>query len=52
MLSLNFLYQIQKIIYNTNVLEEFNRQVRKFTKVRTIFSINQLLNKYAYVAKI
>ena len=42
--------QIRKLIYTTNVLEGFNRQVRKFTKVRTIFSTDESLNKCVYLA--
>ena len=42
--------QIRKLIYTTNVLEGFNRQVRKFTKVRTIFPTDELLNKCVYLA--
>ena len=42
--------QIRKLIYTTNVLEGFNRQVRKFTKVRTIFPTDESLNKYVYLA--
>ena len=42
--------QIRKLIYSTNVLEGFNRQVRKFTKVRTIFPTDESLNKCVYLA--
>ena len=42
--------QIRKLIYTTNVLEGFNRQVRKFTKVRTIFPTDESLNKCVYLA--
>ena len=42
--------QIRKLIYTTNVLEGFNRQVRKFTKVRTIFPTEESLNKCVYLA--
>ena len=42
--------QIRKLIYTTNVLEGFNRQVRKFTKVRTIFQTDESLNKCVYLA--
>ena len=42
--------QIRKLIYTTNVLECFNRQVRKFTKVRTIFPTDESLNKCVYLA--
>ena len=44
--------QIRKLIYTTNVLEGFNRQVRKFTKVRTIFPTDESLNKCVYLATI
>ena len=42
--------QIRKLIYTTNVLVGFNRQVRKFTKVRTIFPTDESLNKCVYLA--
>ena len=42
--------QIRKLIYTTNVIEGFNRQVRKFTKVRTIFPTDESLNKCVYLA--
>lgn len=42
--------QIRKLIYTNNVLEGFNRQVRKFTKVRTIFPTDESLNKCVYLA--
>ena len=42
--------QIRKLIYTTNVLEGFNRQVRKFTKVITIFPTDESLNKCVYLA--
>ena len=42
--------QIRKLIYTTNALEGFNRQVRKFTKVRTIFPTDESLNKCVYLA--
>ena len=47
---LKFSPQIRKLIYTTNVLEGFNRQVRKFTKVRTIFPTDESLNKCVYLA--
>lgn len=43
---------IRKIIYTTNVLEGFNRQVRKYTKTRVIFPTDESLNKCVYLAKI
>ena len=41
---------IRKIIYTTNALEGFNRQVRKYTKSRTIFPTDESLNKCVYLA--
>ena len=41
---------IRKMIYTTNTLEVFNRQIRKFTKVRVIFHTEESLNKAVYLA--
>lgn len=46
----DFSPNIRKIIYTTNILEGFNRQVRKFTKVRVIFPTDESLNKCVYLA--
>jgi len=40
---------IRKLIYTTNALEGFNRQVRKFTKVRVIYPTDEALNKCVYL---
>ena len=37
--------QIRKIIYTTNTLEGINRQIRKFTKTRTVLFTNKKLLK-------
>lgn len=42
--------RIRKIIYTTNALEGFNRQIRKYTKTRTIFPTDESLNKCVYLA--
>lgn len=42
--------RIRKMIYTTNALEGFNRQVRKYTKSRTIFPTDESLNKCVYLA--
>jgi transposase-like protein len=42
--------EIRRIIYTTNALEGFNRQLRKFTKIRTTFPTDELLNKSLYLA--
>lgn len=40
--------EIRKIIYTTNALEGFNRQLRKFTKIRTVFPTDDSLLKALY----
>lgn len=42
--------RIRKMIYTTNALEGFNRQIRKFTKNRIIFPTDEALNKSVYLA--
>ena len=42
--------KIRKMIYTTNLLEGFNRQIRKFTKNRIIFPTDESLNKAVYLA--
>jgi transposase-like protein len=42
--------EIRKIIYTTNALEGFNRQLRKFTKIRTSFPTDESLRKALYLA--
>lgn len=46
----DFSPRIRKMIYTTNELEGFNRQVRKYTKSRTIFPTDESLNKCVYLA--
>lgn len=46
----DFSPRIRKMIYTTNALEGFNRQVRKYTKSRTIFPTDEFLNKCVYLA--
>ena len=46
----DFSPRIRKMIYTTNALEGFNRQVRKYTKSRTIFTTDESLNKCVYLA--
>lgn len=41
---------IRKMIYTTNLLEGFNRQLRKFTKIRTVFPTDESLRKSLYLA--
>ena len=51
-LSTYFSYtkEIRKMIYTTNALEGFNRQLRKFTKIRTVFPTDDSLRKSLYLA--
>lgn len=46
----NFLPEIRKIIYTNNALEGFNRQLWKFTKIRTTFPRSNSLRKALYLA--
>lgn len=46
----DFPEEIRRIIYTTNTLEGFNRQLRKFTKVRTAFPTDDSLMKALYLA--
>lgn len=38
------------MIYTTNTLEGINRQIRKFTKTRTVFLTDDSLRKSLYLA--
>lgn len=53
-LSTYFKYpsEIRKLIYTTNLIENFNRQLRKVTKSRTIFLTDDALFKLLYLAMI
>lgn len=53
-LSTYFKYptEIRKIIYTTNSIENFNRQLRKVTKARAIFPSDDSLFKMIYLAMI
>ena len=46
----DFPSEIRRIIYTNNTLEGFNRQLRKFTKVRTSFPEDNSLKKALYLA--
>lgn len=51
-LSTYFKYppELRKLIYTTNSIENFNRQLRKVTKTRTIFPTDDSLFKMLYLA--
>ena len=43
-------HEIRRIIYTTNALEGFNRQLRKYTQVRTVFPTDESLRKSLYLS--
>ena len=51
-LSTYFKYpeEVRKIIYTTNTVEGFNRQLRKVTKNKSVFPTNDSLLKMLYLA--
>lgn len=44
--------EIRRIIYTTNTLEGFNRQLRKYTKTKSIYPTDESLKKSLYLATI
>ncbi len=42
--------ELRKLIYTTNAIENFNRQLRKVTKTKTIFPTDESLFKMLYLA--
>ncbi len=49
-----FTYQqeIRKLIYTTHAIEGFNRQLRKVTKAKSVFSADDSIIKMVYLAMI
>jgi transposase-like protein len=47
---LQFPMEIRKLIYTTNVIENLNRNVRKFTKNKTMFPDDEAVMKAVYLA--
>ncbi len=43
-------YQIRRLIYTTNTIEGFNRQLRKVTKTRAVFPTDDSLKKALYLS--
>lgn len=43
-------YEIRKLIYTTNAIEGFNRQLRKVTKAKSVFPTDDSLLKILYLA--
>jgi transposase-like protein len=44
--------EIRRIIYTTNAMESYNRQLRKVTKSKSIFPSDESLNKMLYLATV
>ena len=53
-LSTNFKYprEVRRLIYTTNAIEGFNRQLRKVTKTKSVFPTDDGLLKMLYLAMI
>jgi len=45
-------YEIRRLIYTTNVIEGYHRQLRKVTKTKTAFPTDESLIKIIYLATI
>ena len=45
-------YDIRKIIYTTNIIEGYHRQLRKVTKTKTAYPTDDALRKIIYLATI
>jgi transposase-like protein len=43
---------IRRLIYTTNAIESFNRQLRKITKSKSIFPTDESLLKMLYLANV
>ena len=45
-------YDIRRIIYTTNIIEGYHRQLRKVTKTKTAYPSDEALRKIIYLATI
>lgn len=45
-----FLQQLRKLIYTTDAIEGFNRQLKKVTKAKSVFTTDDSLFKMLYLA--
>lgn len=46
----NYPVELRRLIYTTNAIEGFNRQLRKVTKTRTVFPTDEALMKLLFLA--
>ena len=47
-----FLDNIRRIMYTTNIIEGLNRQYRKVTKTKSVFPSDSALEKILYLASV
>ncbi len=47
---LRFIHEIRKIIYTTNLIENLNGKIRKYTKAKLSFPNDDALKKSVYLA--
>ena len=45
-----YLQEVRRLIYTTNTIEGFNRQLRKVTKAKSVFPTDDSLLKMLYLA--
>lgn len=45
-------YEIRKLIYTTNIIEGYHRQLRKVTKTKTAYPTDEALKKIIYLATV
>ena len=45
-------YEIRRIIYTTNIIEGYHRQLRKVTKIKTAYPTDDALRKIIYLATV
>lgn len=48
--SSKYPWEVRRLIYTTNAIEGFNRQLRKVTKVKSVFPTDVSLLKILYLA--
>jgi transposase-like protein len=46
----NYPYEVRRIIYTTNIIEGYHRQLRKVTKTKTAYPSDESLKKILYLA--
>lgn len=45
-------HEIRRMIYTTNIIERYHRQLRKVTKTKTAYPFDEALRKIIYLATI